>query len=81
MYTDKNFPTKKALKEQVAAYNAAVAEGDTEKAAKLEVTIYAPGMGSPKYNGTDFVEGPHYPKPHSWYAEVTMKDGVVVKVK
>ena len=67
MYTETNFKTKKALKE-------AVARGD-------RVTIFAPGLGEPKVNGTDYVEGPHYPKPHTWYAEVTMQDGVVVKVK
>ena len=79
MYTDKNFKTKKALKEQVAAYNAALAAGDTDTANRLEVTTFAPGLGSPKQNGTECVEGPHgY---HTWYAEVTKKDGVVVKVK
>lgn len=67
MYTSINFKTKKELKEAVAA-------GKT-------VTIYAPGMGEPKINGRDFVEGPHYPAPHRWYAEVEMKDGKVVKVK
>jgi len=67
MYTETNFKTKKALKE-------AVARGD-------RVTIFAPGLGEPKVNGTDYVEGPHYPKPHTWYAEVAMQDGVVVKVK
>lgn len=67
MYTDTNFPTKKALKEAVAAGK--------------EVRLFAPGLGQPKVNGTDFVEGPHYPKPHSWYAQVEMRDGVVVKVK
>jgi len=67
MYTSVNYKTKKALKDAVAAGQ--------------RVTIYAPGFGSPKDNGTEFVEGPHYPMPHKWYAEVTMKDGVVVKVK
>lgn len=67
MYTVKNFPSKKALKE-------AVANGE-------KVRLYAPGLGTPKENGVDFVEGPHYPKPHKWYAQVTMKDGIVVKVK
>ena len=28
-----------------------------------------------------YLEGPHYPEPHKWYAEVEMKDGVIVKVK
>jgi hypothetical protein len=27
------------------------------------------------------VEGPHYPEPHKWYAEVEVKDYIVVKVK
>ena len=81
MYTDKNFKTKKALKEQVAEYNAAMAAGDTATAARKAVTIFAPGLDTPKQNGTETVEGPHYPQPHTWYAQVTMKDGVVVKVK
>ena len=67
MYTTENFPTKKALKEAVKAGQ--------------KVTLYAPGLGSPKQNGIEYVEGPHYPKPHSWYAEVEVKGGVVVKVK
>lgn len=67
MYATKNFPTKKALKE-------AVANGEV-------VTIFAPGLGTPKVNGSEFLEGPHYPKPHTWYANVEMKDGKVVKVK
>ena len=67
MYTVENFPTKKALKEAVAAGK--------------EVTLFAPGLGAPKINGTESVEGPHYPKPHSWYAQVTMVDGAVTKVK
>lgn len=67
MYTDINFKSKKALKE-------AVAKGDM-------VTIHAPGLGTPKVNGMDFVEGPWYPKPHRWYAEVILKDGIVAKVK
>ena len=56
MYTDRDFKTKKALKE-------AVAGGE-------EVTLFAPGLGEPVYNGTEYVEGPHYTKPHTWYAQV-----------
>ena len=70
MYTDTNFPTKKAFKEAVASGK--------------KVRLYAPGL-SPhprhrKQDGTETVEGPHYPKPHSWYARVEVKDGIVVKV-
>jgi hypothetical protein len=26
------------------------------------------------------VEGPHYPAPHSWYAQVEMREGKVVRL-
>lgn len=67
MYTVTNYKSKKALKD-------AVAQG-------AKVRIFAPGLGTPKDNGTEFLEGPHYPEPHKWYAQVEMKDGYVVKVK
>ena len=67
MYTSINFKSKKALKEAVAA-------GEV-------VTLFSPGLGTPKENGIEFVEGPHYPEPHRWYAQVEVRDGVVVKVK
>ena len=67
MYTVINFKSKKEFKE-------AVARGQS-------VRLYTPGLGYPKENGTEFVEGPHYPEPHRWYAQVEMKDGVVVKVR
>lgn len=67
IYTNINFKTKKALKEAVAAGK--------------EITVFSPCMGTPKMNGVEFVEGPHYPEPHSWYAEVTMVNGRIVKVK
>lgn len=67
MYTTTNFKSKKALKEAVLA--------------GTEVRLYAPGLGSPVENGTESVCGPWYPKPHSWYASVTVVNGVVKKVK
>jgi len=73
MYANKNFKTKKALKE-------AVANGE-------EVTIFQPGgmfnppEANPYYTGTAYLEGPHYPASHSWYAQVELKDGLVTKVK
>ena len=67
MYTNTNFTTKKAFKEAVLAGK--------------KVTLYAPGLGTPKENGIEYVEGPHYPQAHTWYAQVEMKDGFVVKVK
>jgi hypothetical protein len=68
-YTDINFKTKKALKEAVTAGTA--------------VTVYQPGPfgGNVPDNGQVYLEGPHYPAPHTWYAKATMKDGLVVKVQ
>lgn len=67
MYSEINFQTKKAFKEAV-------------KSGK-KIRLFAPGFGAPKENGTEFVEGPHYPEPHKWYAQVTMKDGIVTNVE
>ena len=68
MYTDFNFKTKKALKDAVAAGK--------------EITVYSPGpIGNPPANGTCCVEGPHYPQAHTWYAQVTLVNGIVTKVK
>jgi hypothetical protein len=67
MYTTKNFKSKKALREAVKA-------GE-------KITLFAPGLGTPVYNGVECVEGPHFPKAHSWYAEVVLKDGVIILVK
>lgn len=67
MYTVENYKSKKQLK-------LAVASG-------AKVMLFAPGIGQPKDNGIEFVEGPHYPAAHSWYAQVQVKDGIVVKVK
>ncbi len=69
MYVSPDFKTKKALKDAV-------------KAGKL-VTCYQPGVGpQPPSEGVVYgIEGPHAPKPHTWYAEVTVMEGIVVKVK
>jgi hypothetical protein len=67
MYASKNYQTKKSLKDDVACGK--------------EVTLFAPGLGTPKRDGWETVEGPHYPQPHKWYAQVEMKDGKVIKVK
>lgn len=66
-YVDPNYPTKKAFKEAVAA-------------GKEHRTYNPSGMFPTPQNGRDTIEGPHYPKPHSWYASVEVVDGCVVKV-
>lgn len=68
MYTSINFPTKKSLREYVAAGG--------------KVHCFQPaGIGSVPDNGEVSVEGPHYPQPHRWYARVTLKDGYITSVK
>ena len=69
MYVSPNFKTKKALKEAVKA-------GDY-------VGIFQPGPfgGNEPQNAAVSVEGPHAPKPHTWYAQVVVEGGRVTKVK
>lgn len=69
MYTHENFKTKKALKEAVASGK--------------QVTYYQPGPfgGNETKEGEIFLEGPHYPAPHTWYAQAWVKEGIIVKVK
>jgi hypothetical protein len=65
-YADRNFKTKKALKEAVAA-------GE-------KVGIFNPGLGVAPENGTASLEGPHFPAAHTWYARVAVVNGVITKV-
>lgn len=67
-YTRENFKTKKALKE-------ALKDGKP-------VEVYQPGgIGTIPTNGTVYLEGPHYPARHTWYAQGTMKDGKLIKIR
>lgn len=66
MYTVKNYKNKKQIKEDLKA--------------GVKIECYAPGIGSVPTNGTVFLEGPHYPEPHKWYAKGTMKDGYLVAI-
>ncbi len=67
MYTHLNFKTKKALKEALAA-------GET-------VTVYQPGGIFPSQrDGRVALEGPHYPKPHRWYASAEIANGAITKL-
>lgn len=66
-YTETNFKTKKQMKEAVAA--------------GIKVRVFEPGPFGPTVaDGVAYLEGPHYPAPHTWYARVEVKDGVVTKV-
>ena len=67
MYVKPNFKSRKELKE-------AVARGES-------VVVWSPGPFPAPKNGRVSIEGPHFPKPHTWYADCDVFDGVVVKVR
>ena len=69
VYCETNYKTKKAIKEAIAK------DGNAGG-------VYNPGLGGlPPRDGTVTLEGPHYPEPHTWYAQATLKAGVIVAVK
>lgn len=62
-YTVTNFKSKKALREAIAL---------------ADVDVYQPGpFGLDVPDGHSVIEGPHYPQPHRWYANVPIKNGVI----
>ena len=74
MYTTTNFKTKKALKAAVAAGH--------------KVTVFSPGLPdreiepiSSTETKTVYLEGPHYPEPHRWYAEAIIEGGIIVRIR
>jgi hypothetical protein len=68
MYAEGNPKTKKQLREWVESGK--------------RVAAFQPGGIFPSQtDGSAAIEGPHYPKPHRWYAQVILKDGYIVEVK
>jgi len=67
-YTVRDYTSKKALKE------------DFKAGKKIE--CYSEGMVPLKTPGVVYLEGPHYPRPHSWYASGEVDAmGYLVKLK
>jgi hypothetical protein len=69
VYTTINFQTKAELKRAIDS--------------GTQVTVFQPGpfAGNEPIDGTVYLEGPHYPKPHRWYARATLHNGLIVKVR
>lgn len=67
-YVDPNYKSKKEFKD-------AVAKG------VLHYPYNPGGMFEVTQNGRISIEGPHYPKPHRWYADCDVVNGVITKVR
>lgn len=71
-YATGNPKTKKALKDRVAAYHAGTGS---------PVYITANSPFGCREDGAESIEGPHFPAPHRWYAQVEVQGGIIIKVK
>ena len=67
-YVSPNFHTKRALRESFQSGG--------------NIQVYEPGyrFGDIPRNGTVYLEGPHYPEAHTWYASGIMKDGKLIAI-
>lgn len=89
MYTDRDFKTKKKLKEAVKNWLAWFKNPDKWEKDNAQnpvppepVTYFQPGgMFAAPTNGRFVVEGPQYPQPHKWYAQCIAENGHIVAVK
>ena len=72
-YTDRDFKSKKELKD-------AIARGEKIRVYQPNSDLFG-GSADPPQNGKVYLEGPHYPKPHTWYGEAWLENGIIVKVK
>lgn len=69
-YTVKDYTTKKALAEDVK--RGVRVECYDNSVARQDLT---------RFTGEVTLEGPHFPRAHTWYATAQLKDGAVVKVR
>lgn len=67
-YCDTNYKTKRAMKEDFKN--------------GVQINVHQPGgVFTPEVeNGRIAIEGPHYPKPHRWYASVEVLGGKIIKI-
>jgi hypothetical protein len=66
-YCVENFRTKTQLKH-------AISDGRA-------VSVFEPALGSVPTDGVVYLEGPHFPEMHAWYAVAILKNGKIVSVK
>ena len=70
MYAVGNPKTKKELREWIA-------EGRIVRA--FLPNVWSTGFET-QTDGETVIEGPHYPKPHRFYARVMLEDGIITRV-
>ena len=71
-YIEDNPKTKAELKRWVA---------DPERKVRIQVNSpFAVHEGALDYTGRVSIEGPHFPKMHTWWGTAEVANGVVVKV-
>lgn len=75
---EQDFKTKDALKAAVKMNDHYLKTEQLDKIVPIEV--FSPGPYPAPKEGKAYIEGPHYPQPHKWYASVEVRDGKVVKV-
>ena len=68
MYVTPNLKSKAEIKRHI-------------KEGKIVTVIANSPFDNVPTDGECFVEGPHHPKPHTWYGTATVKDGKVVAIK
>ena len=68
-YVDGNPKSKKLLKQWISSGK--------------EVRCFQPGMGPDlsQHTGVVYLEGPHFPQPHKWYAQGRLERGVLISIK
>lgn len=71
-YTVTNYLTKKALREAIAS--------PTPPRIRWGVSLVSDPAEAPDYTGVAFLEGPHYPRPHTWYAKVQVTNGRITRI-
>lgn len=90
MYTTVNYRTKKSMRTAFVAWLEARERWDELPASLrsrlhppdvLRLKVFQPGPFGPLVqDGRATIEGPHYPEPHRWYADVEVKDGYIIKI-
>lgn len=57
---------------------------DPERTVRIQANSPFPAAlleAEPTFSGQVTIEGPHYPKPHTWWGTAKVVDGQVVEVK